>query len=78
MGSIMMHLCISSKIKEKYNFNNNFLIGCILPDIYKKVSSNRDETHYIKRFYDHESFIDLPDLNRYISEHKQMPRQTTH
>lgn len=71
MGSIMMHLCISEKIGKKYGFGNNFLIGCTLPDIYKKTTMSRSESHYLRDFVvDDGSILKLPDLPKFIDDNK--------
>ncbi len=70
MGSILMHLCISEQIKRKYNFNNDFLIGSVLPDIYKRTTMTRDDSHYIEKVVEKGYVYQLPDLKKYVEEHK--------
>jgi hypothetical protein len=70
MGSIIMHLCISKKIQDKYKFGDNFLIGAIIPDLYKRVSKNRNVTHYLKEFTIENEIVELPDLEYYMIENK--------
>ncbi len=66
MGSIMMHILIGKRINEKYNFGNDFLIGCVLPDIYKTGPIGRVASHYTTTINDNNNIIDLPDLKGYI------------
>ena len=70
MGSILMHICISEEIRKKYCFSNKFLIGCLLPDIYKRTTMTRDESHYIVKTVEDGYIYQLPDLNRYVEENK--------
>ena len=66
MGSIIMHLCISEKIRQKYNFSDNFLIGSVLPDIYKKVSMPREESHYLEYVKYKDQTLALPNIDEYM------------
>ena len=70
MGSILMHLCISDKIRKKYNFGDQFMVGSVLPDILKRTKMSRDDSHYIMRFVEDGYVYRLPDLNKYIEEHR--------
>lgn len=71
MGSIVMHLYIGNKIKEKYKFGNDFLIGCVLPDIYKVTTMSRMSSHYLFKYEDKENgLLFLPDLVKFMREKK--------
>ncbi len=71
MGSIIMHLYISKKIQQKYNFGDNFMIGSVLPDIYKKVSMSRMASHYLYKYTSPETgLLFLPDIEKYMKENK--------
>lgn len=63
MSSFLMHIAISEKIKERFNFSNNFILGAVLPDLNKILINNRDKTHYI----DDNDTSELPNLNRFIA-----------
>jgi len=66
-----MHLNVSNKLKKKYNFSDDFLIGSILPDIYKKTIMTRDQSHFLKEvIVRKESKVSLPDLERFMEENK--------
>ena len=69
MGSLMMHLYIGERIKEKYKFGNNFLVGILLPDIYKATSMSRMASHYLFKYKDdYGETLFLPDLVKYMNE----------
>ena len=70
MGSIMMHVYISEQIEKKYNFSDKFLVGSVLPDIYKRTIMSRDESHYIERKVENGYVYQLPNLKKYVEDHK--------
>ena len=70
MGSIMMHLCISELYRKKHNLGERFIIGSILPDIYKKTIMSKNESHYIKDVILNNEIARLPDIDGYIKMHK--------
>ncbi len=70
MGSILMHVYISEQIGKKYNFSDKFLIGSVLPDVYKRTIMSRDESHYIERKVENGYVYQLPNLKKYIEDHK--------
>lgn len=68
MASLITHIFITSKLKEIYDLPNEILLGCILPDIEKKVGiKTKNKSHYIN---EEDNF--LPDINLYIEMHKNM------
>ena len=71
MGSILMHVCISEQISKKYSFSKKFIMGSILPDIYKRTKMSRNESHYIKRSVNNGYSYHLPDLEKYVEDHKE-------
>ena len=71
MGSIMMHLCISELYRKKHNLSDKFMIGSILPDIYKKTIMTKDEAHYIKDIIMNNEIARLPDLDEFIKKNKE-------
>jgi len=60
MSSLKMHIAISKKIKDEFNYSNIFLLGAILPDIIKLIIGNRELTHFEKK--------GIVDLNEFISK----------
>ena len=69
MGSIAMHLNISKKIQERNNYSDDFLVGAVLPDIYKRTDLNRQDSHYLSPFGESpSSALLLPDLDKYVRD----------
>lgn len=66
MGSFNMHIAISKEIKEKFSFGNEFILGTVLPDLYKILLKNRELTHFEKK-YGKES---LPDIEKFCNDYK--------
>lgn len=65
MSSLITHVAISEILKQKYLFTDEFILGTILPDIYKKAEYTRDETHFIIQI-DNKS---LPDIEKFCKEY---------
>ena len=65
MSSLKMHIAISTKLKEKFSFGNDFLLGAILPDIYKILlkEGNLRKTHFEIEKY-------IPNINKFCEEYK--------
>lgn len=73
MASLITHIFITSKLKERYDLLNEILLGCILPDIENKVGiKTKNKSHYIN---EEDNF--LPDINLYIEIHKNMDAIST-
>ena len=70
MGSAVMHLYISSKVKEKYGYNDEFLLGSVLPDIYKKTKMDRAKSHFLTDVKDGKKSYELPDVERFMKANK--------
>lgn len=61
MASLIMHLYMTKNLQKGYNFNDEILLGAILPDIIKIAKlKTKEESHYI------EKNENLPNINRYI------------
>lgn len=75
MGSIVMHLCISEKIRKKYNYSDMFLVGSLLPDIYKRTVMTRDESHYIKKIINDGQQIKVPNLEKFMEANKDKKQE---
>ncbi len=61
-----MHIAISEKIRSEFGFGNGFLLGCILPDIYKIMLKNKELTHFEQYIYNQT----LPDINNFMEKYK--------
>lgn len=69
MSSIITHLGISTYLKEKYNFTNDFLVGSIAPDVIKRLPyTNRDNSHYIKEYNENGQLKRLPNIDKFLKE----------
>lgn len=69
MASILMHICVSNMLKEKYNLSNKFLVGAALPDLLKKVPPyTRESVHYIKVIRTNGEEKGIPDVEEFINE----------
>ena len=66
MGSFNMHIAISKKLKEKFSFGDDFILGTVLPDLYKILLKNREVTHF-ERVFGQES---LPDIEKFCNDYK--------
>ena len=62
MGSIVMHLAISEKIRKKYGFGELFLVGSVMPDIKKQIIG-KEATHYLRYYEERGNSYRLPDLS---------------
>ena len=71
MGSILMHFCISDQLRKKYNFGSKFMVGSVLPDIYKRTTMSRDESHFIEKIVEDGYSYHLPNLDRFVEENKE-------
>lgn len=46
MSSLIMHVCISNIIRQKYDYGYDFLFGSIMPDILKEAGEDKNKIHY--------------------------------
>lgn len=70
MSSLIMHICISNVIKNKYNLSNYFLLGILLPDIYKLFpDTHRRVTHFIKEVIINDEIKGIIEIERFINEY---------
>lgn len=46
MSSLIMHVCISNLIKQKYDYGYEFLYGAVMPDVLKKSGEDKNKVHY--------------------------------
>lgn len=72
MSSIISHIYISNILKEKYNLNNEFLYGAMLPDVLTMAVNfkTKNITHYLKHGILNENEGDYPDIEKFINENK--------
>ena len=50
MSSLIMHVCISNIIRQKYDYGYDFLFGSIMPDILKEAGEDKNKVHYKMHF----------------------------
>lgn len=63
MASLITHLYITQHLKDKYNLEDDTLLGSILPDLIKLAKlQNKNESHYI------EKDKNLPNIDKYINQ----------
>lgn len=75
MSSIISHIYMADKLKDKYKLKNEFLYGAILPDMLASTEVyNKKQTHYLRKFELNGNIGDYPDIERYINEnYKELP-----
>ena len=71
MGSLIMHLCIASKLKEKYHFSDKFLIGALKPDLLKMAGAKQEDTHYLEEVIEESGVKRLPNVLKYEESNKE-------
>lgn len=62
MSSFKMHVAISEKVRRKLNYSNLFILGSVLPDIFKSII--KEETERTSSHFEVNKVI---DLEKYIS-----------
>ena len=72
MSSIISHIYISNILKEKYNLNNEFLYGAMLPDVLTVAVNfkTKNTTHYLQHGTLNGNEGDNPDIEKFINENK--------
>lgn len=72
MSSIISHIYISNILKEKYNLNNEFLYGAMLPDVLTVAVNfkTKNTTHYLQHGTLNGNEGDYPDIEKFINENK--------
>lgn len=71
MGSLIMHLCIAEKLKEKYKFSDKFIIGEIMPDLLKMAGKSKETTHYLEKVFECDGVKTLPNILKYECENEE-------
>ena len=57
MSSLKMHIAISLQIQKYFNFSDTFLVGVVLPDMFKIILRDKKLTHFLI-----DDSIDLADF----------------
>lgn len=70
MGSLIMHLCVANKLKEKYKFSDKFVIGELMPDLLKLAGKDKNTTHYIEPVIEESGVKNLPNVLRYEQDNR--------
>lgn len=71
MGSLIMHLCVASKLKKKYKFSDKFIIGQLMPDLLKLAGKDKKETHYIENVIEESGVKNLPNILKYEQSNEE-------
>ena len=66
MSSFNMHIAVSKKIKEEFSFGDEFILGTVLPDLYKVLLKDRILTHFERKIGEEY----LPDIEKFCDEYK--------
>ena len=74
MSSIISHIYIGNILKQKYNLEDEFLYGSIMPDILTRAidGQNKVITHYLKHGILYGVEGDYPDIERYLNENNTL------
>ena len=67
MGSYLMHIGITEKVRRKLKLSSKFIYGSILPDLVKMETGDRTGTHFLKTVVQGEDVKKLPALDDAIS-----------
>ena len=72
MSSIISHIYMGNILKQKYNLNDEFLYGSIMPDVLTRTidGQNKVITHYLRHGILYGSEGDYPDIERFLNEYK--------
>lgn len=67
MGSYLMHIGITEKVRRKLKLSTKFIYGSILPDLVKMETGDRTGTHFLKTIEDKDGIKRLPVIDDAIS-----------
>ncbi len=67
MGSYLMHIGITEKVRRRLKLSYKFIYGSILPDLVKMETGDRSGTHFLKTFEDKDGIKRLPVIDDAIS-----------
>lgn len=71
MGSLVMHLCVANKLKDKYQFSDKFVIGVLMPDLLKFAGKDKDLTHYLEDVIEESGVKRLPNVLKYEQDNEE-------
>lgn len=66
MGSFLMHIAISERVRRKLDLSTKFIYGSILPDLIKMETGDRKGTHFLKTFVTDQGRQELPVVENAI------------
>lgn len=74
MSSIISHIYMGNILKQKYNLNDEFLYGAIMPDVLTRTidGQNKAITHYLRHGILYGAEGDYPDIEAYLKENKNL------
>ncbi|MBR6614260.1 MAG: hypothetical protein IKK84_05790 [Clostridia bacterium] len=67
MGSYLMHIGITEKVRRKLKLSTKFIYGSILPDLVKMETGDREGTHFLKTIEDKDGVKRLPVIDDAIA-----------
>ncbi|MBR6688391.1 MAG: hypothetical protein IKL68_00030 [Clostridia bacterium] len=67
MGSYLMHIGITEKVRRKLKLSSKFIYGSILPDLIKMETGDRTGTHFLKTKVDEYGIKRLPVIDDAIT-----------
>ena len=67
MGSYLMHIGVTEKVRRKLKLSPKFIYGSILPDLVKMETGDRTGTHFLKTRVDEDGVKRLPVIDDAIS-----------
>ena len=67
MGSYLMHIGITEKVRRKLKLSTKFIYGSILPDLVKMETGDRTGTYFLKTIEDKDGIKRLPVIDDAIS-----------
>lgn len=67
MGSYLMHIGITEKVRRKLKLSHKFIYGSILPDLVKMETGDRTGTHFLKTRVDEDGIKRLPVIDDAIT-----------
>lgn len=66
MASVLIHICVAKKVKEKMNLKVNekdYILGSMAPDIAKQIGENKAKSHFI---FDG---TDIPNIKYFLDKY---------
>lgn len=63
-----MHLCMASRLRDKFHLDNQFMLGQVLPDLMVAKGNTSTQTHYLREYVVDGFLKRLPDMERFERE----------